>query len=143
MRKYVLSIVLIGLFIGCNPENEHPVPDVPVYIEPPIFIYDAEYNNLLNPYGMVTIQNQGYMGNGIVVVNIGNNEFKAYDATCCYEIKQGCIVSADSNSISLVKCNCCGSKYEVTFGAVNTGPSAYPLKTYKTAFDGEYLRIYN
>ena len=142
MRKYILSIVLISLFIGCNPENEHPVPDVPVYTDP-IFIYDAEYNNLLNLYGTVIIKGQGYMGNGIVVTNVGNNEFKAYDATCCYEIKQGCTVSTDSNSILLVKCNCCKSKYEITFGAVSEGPASYPLKTYKTAFDGQYVRVYN
>ena len=143
MRKYVLSIILAVLFVGCDSKNEHPVPNVPVYIEPPIFIYDAEYNNLLNPYGIVIVPNQGFMGNGIIIVNIGNNEFKAYDATCCYEVQQGCVVSADSNSNVLVKCNCCGSKYEVTFGAVNVGPATYPLKTYKTSFDGEYLRVYN
>ena len=141
--KYIFIVVLTVLFNACNPDNEHPVPDVPVYIDPPIFIYDAEYNSLLNLYGMVVVKNQGFMGNGIVIVNIGNNEFKAYDATCPYEIKQNCIVSADSNSIILVKCNCCKSQYEITYGAVNLGPSTYPLKTYKTAFDGEYVRVYN
>jgi len=142
MYKYILLISTILLFSTCKEDNKHPVPDVPIYVDP-IFIYDAEFNNLLNPYGMVFLKNYGYMGNGIIVINIGNNVFKAYDATCTYEIKQGCFVQQDSNSMLLVKCNHCGSKYEVTYGAVNTGPSTVQLKEYKTSFDGEYLRIYN
>jgi Rieske Fe-S protein len=142
MKRYILLIFLSVLFFKCSTENKHPVPDTPIYVEP-MFIYDTEFNSLLNPYGVVFLKNYGYMGNGIVVVNVGNDVFKAYDATCCYEVKQGCVVKQDSNSMLLVKCNCCGSKYELTYGSVSSGPSTVPLKEYKTTFDGEYLRIYN
>jgi len=88
------------------------------------------------------LENEGYLGNGIVLVNVGNFEYKAYDATCPYELNEDCNVVVDKSSISLIECKCCGSKYEVTFGAVSKGPSNYPLKTYKTAFDGTCIRIY-
>jgi nitrite reductase/ring-hydroxylating ferredoxin subunit len=141
MRFYIFTIIFVILLFGCKKEKKHPVPDIPVYET--INIYDAEYNNLLNPYGIVTIKNSGFEGNGIIVVNLGNNEFMAYDATCTYEVKKDCKVSPDPNSMTIVKCNCCGTKYEVTYGSVSEGIAGYPLKNYKTSFDGEYLRIYN
>lgn len=145
MRKYILFIVLIGLFSACSKDNDHPVPNIPIYIDP-IHIFPGK--PLSEIYGKEIIPNVGYAGNGVLVVNVGYDEygtyeFMAYDATCPYEVKQDCKVLTNQTSISLVECSCCGSKYEVTFGAVNTGPSTYPLKTYKTAFDGQYLRIYN
>ncbi len=147
MRKFFLFTAIIVLFSACGKDTQHPIPNIPIYIEP-ILIYDPEYIALLDPYEMVTIPNEGYLGNGIIVINTGTDsngdyQFVAYDATCPYDLKQGCAVSKDENSISLVVCSCCGSKFEVNYGAVNKGPASYPLKAYKTAFDGSYLRIYN
>jgi len=145
VRKFILSIILITLFASCDKENEHPVPNVPIYIEP-IHVFPGEPLSVI--YGKIIVPNTGYAGNGVLIVNIGYDEsgqykFMAYDATCPYEVKQGCIVLEDKSSISLVECSCCESKYEITFGAVSVGPSNYPLKTYRTAFNGEYLRVYN
>jgi len=141
MRKSILIPFLIILIVACSNDNEHPVPNTP-YLGSPICINDVEYFNLLNNYGIVFLENEGYLGNGILVVNVGNNEFMAYDATCPYEVQEGCKVLPDKSSMILVECKCCGSKYEVTFGDVNTGPSNYPLKKYKTAYDGACIRIY-
>ncbi len=148
MRKYIFTIFLIGLFLSCDKEKKHPVPDVPIYIEYPVCINDVEYFDLRDIYGKFILQNEGYMNNGIIIINVGYDEsgqykFMAYDATCPYEVKEGCTIVPDNSSVSLVECKCCGSKYEVSYGAVSKGPSNYPLKTYKTTFDGECIRIYN
>lgn len=148
MRKYIIPILIMLIFWSCTKdENKHPIPDIPIYLQYPISINDIEFLHLRDVYGAEILSNEGYFGNGILIVNTGiyngNNPYKAYDATCPYEIKQGCAIDLHESSISLVKCSCCGSQFEVSYGAVNKGPALYPLKTYKTAFDGEYIRVYN
>ena len=143
MRKSLFPLIFIILIASCAPDEQHPVPDIPIYLDYPLCLNDIEYFKLNNLYEVVIIDGVGYAGNGIAVVNIGNNEFKAYDATCPYEVKEGCEVIADESNISLVECTCCGSKYELSFGAVSSGLSNYPLKTYKTSFDGNCIRVYN
>ncbi|MDA3891933.1 MAG: hypothetical protein PF517_09765 [Salinivirgaceae bacterium] len=147
MRIYIISIVLIGLITACNKDSDHPIPNTPVYLNNPICINDVEYLALQNIYGNFVLENEGFLGNGIILVNTGlsdnGNPYKAYDATCPYEVDEGCTVLPDESSISLVTCGCCGSTFEVIFGAVNKGPANYPLKTYKTAFDGDCIRVYN
>lgn len=141
MRKSILILFLVILIVACGKDNEHPVPFAP-YLGSAICINDVEYFNLQNVYGMVILENEGYLGNGIVLVNIGNNEFKAYDATCPNEVNGDCKIVADKSSVSFVVCKCCGSTFELSFGDVSKGPSNYPLKKYKTAFDGNCIRIY-
>jgi len=142
MRNYSFTIILISLLTACNKDNKHPIPDIPIYVEA-INIYDPEYNALAQPFGKFLLKDVGYLNNGIIVVNLGNDEFKAYDATCTYELKEGCNVEIDEGSSLLVKCSCCDSKYEITYGAVSQGPSNIPLKEYNTIFSDGILRIYN
>jgi Rieske Fe-S protein len=137
-----VSIFSLIALNGCNKDNEHPVPNVSFYIEP-IYIYDPEYTNLLNVYGTIVIPDEGYQGNGILLINLGNDSYKAYDCTCTYEVEAGCKVSPNENQINSAVCSCCGSIYELTFGTPNSGPAGYLLKEYHVIFDGEYIRIYN
>lgn len=143
IRIALFSIASVVVF-SCNKDiNKEIIPDVPVYIGP-IHITDPEYQELFNlTYGTHVELDQGYMGNGIVVVNMGNNEFAAYDCTCTHEIESGCFVRPDESNSIIVKCKCCGSTYELLNGSVTQGPANYPLKKYKVTFNGEYLSIYN
>lgn len=149
MRNYIIATVIVILFSACvKEENKHPVPDIQVYLQYPISINDIEFIHLRDIYGAVILDGEGYMGNGILVVNTGiidnnNNPYKAYDATCPNEVEKGCAIDFDDSSISLVGCSCCDSQFEISYGSVNEGPAKYPLKTYKTVFDGEYIRVYN
>lgn len=138
----ILSILIIIVVTGCKKNYEHPIPDIPIYVEP-LYIYDPDYINLLNVYGTVVIHDIGYLENGILLINLGDGEFKAYDCTCTHEIEAGCRVLPNENQINSAVCSCCGSNYELTFGTPNAGPASYLLKEYKVIFDGEYIQIYN
>ena len=139
---YLLAIVVLFASYSCSKKNEHPIPDIAFYIEP-IYIYDPEYTELLHDFGAIVIPNEGYLNNGILLVNVGNQEFKAYDATCTYEIEAGCRVSPNENQINSASCSCCGSNYELSFGTPNSGPAKYLLKEYNVVSKGDNLTIYN
>lgn len=139
---YLLAILLFLVSYSCSKKNEHPIPDIPIYVDR-IYIYDPEYTELLHDFGAILIPNEGYLNNGILLVNVGNREFKAYDATCTYEIEAGCQVKPNENQINSALCSCCGSNYELSFGTPNSGPANYLLKEYHVVSDGDYLIIYN
>lgn len=142
-RITLFSIISIVLFCCNNKDNKDIIPEISIYIDP-IYVNDPEFQNLFfNDFGTHIITEEGYEGNGIVIINLGDRNFAAYDCTCTNEVKKGCFVRSNhSNSIS-VKCNCCESTYELINGTVTEDPAIHPLKSYKTTFNGEYLRVYN
>lgn len=148
MRSKIIRISLFSiistLLISCNRDNNNEIiPDVPVYIGP-IHVTDAEYQALFNlVYGNHLEALEGYQANGILLVNLGNNEFAAYDCTCTHEVEKDCFVRPENSNSVTVTCSCCESTYELINGSVTKGPANYPLKAYKTTFNGEYLSIYN
>ncbi|MBI9067126.1 MAG: hypothetical protein JEZ09_07530 [Salinivirgaceae bacterium] len=143
IRITILSIISMILFLNCKKDNNERIPDTIIYIDP-LYINDPEYQSLFKiPYSTYLVENEGYEANGILIINLGENNFAAYDCTCTNEVKNNCFVRLDDDSSVLAKCTCCGSKFELFNGSVNKGPAEYPLKKYKTAFNGEYLRVYN
>lgn len=142
VRFYLISTFSFLLLFGCGAENEHPIPNIPIYIDP-IYIYDAEYTSLLNVYGTYVVKNEGYLGNGILIVNVGNNEFKAYDCTCTHEVQDSCWVRPTETMINSAVCRCCGSNFELTYGTPSSGDAHFPLKSYKVAFGNSTIRVYN
>ena len=137
---FLLLAILFSLTTFCNDPNQGTIPYA--YVNISIDLQDPEYINLQNVGGTEMITG-GYNNNGIVVYRSGIDEFKAYDRTCPYNIEDDCRVYIDSTSQVLVKCPCCGSKYELVYGSVVQTPAKVPLKEYNTSFNGDYLRIYN
>jgi Rieske Fe-S protein len=63
------------------------------------------------------------------IVNLGNNEFRAFTAVCTHA---GCLVS--SYSAGRIRCACHNSFFD-TQGRVVAGPAPRPLRAYATALD--------
>ena len=130
IRITLLSIISMILFCNCKKDNNEIIPDTAIYIDP-LYINDAEFQSLFtNVYGTLVKENIGYKGNGVLIINLGNNEFAAYDCTCTNEVKKDCFVRPDEENIILAKCVCCNSKFELLNGSVNKNPAEYPLKKY-------------
>ncbi len=142
VRIYLLSTFSFLFLLGCDVENEHPIPNIPIYIDP-IYIYDAKYTSLLNVYGTYVVENEGYLGNGILIVNTGNNEFNAFDCTCTLEVTDSCRVRPNKSMINSAICGCCSTNYELTNGTPAAGEAGFPLKSYKVVFGNGTLRVYN
>jgi Rieske Fe-S protein len=63
-----------------------------------------------------------FTGPQVVVTQPSAGEFKAFSAVCTH---MGCIVNQVSNGT--IDCPCHGSQYNITTGAVVTGPAPKPL----------------
>jgi nitrite reductase/ring-hydroxylating ferredoxin subunit len=132
-----LWLLPLFLLIQCKKE-EGRIPSVNVnrYLYPsdPIFV------NLNAIGGWVYISGGS---RGIIVYRSSQDEFKAYDRHCTYQVESECgKVNVDINNVTL-RDSCCASEFMIMDGTVSKGPAKYPLKTYFTEYDGNKLHIYN
>ena len=77
----------------------------------------------------------------------GADEFFAYDRTCPHDYAVNGLsvrVNIDpSNSLNAI-CPECGTNYALAAGgAPSKGVGRYPLKNYRTSFDGTNVRVWN
>jgi nitrite reductase/ring-hydroxylating ferredoxin subunit len=85
----------------------------------------------------------GFEGNGIIIYR-GVDEFSAYDRTCPHDYKvNGLSIKVRVDFIYAV-CPKCGTTYALSAnGTPASGVGRYPLKNYRTSFDGRYVRVWN
>ena len=151
LRIFLVITVLTFGVGSCNKDEYDVIPDVTVdfYIDlnDPLFVnLGAIGNSVLIDAGTNNIGQfaAGFDGNGIIVYRAQLDEFLAYDRTCPhdYALNQSSIrINVDG---IFAICPECESNYALPgFGTPVSGPSKYPLKVYKTSFDGQYVYVYN
>lgn len=144
----VLSIILSS----CNKNND-VIPDV--YVDFILDLNDPEFVNLnamgssdtidarTNNWGSVAA---GFAGNGIIIYR-GADEFFAYDRTCPHDYVLNGLsikVKIDLTYSIYAICPKCGTTYALPAnGTPASGIGRYPLKNYRTNFDGRYIRVWN
>ena len=133
------NIFLLFLLLpsSCD-ENQQVVPNV--YVDFTIMLSDPDYNTLLIPGNSLNVTGGV---NGIIIYRISQDEFAAYDRTCTHNVDENCKVTVDESLVFAVDTACCGSKFLLLDGSAYEGTAIYPLKAYRTYFDGTYLRVYN
>ena len=106
--------------------------------------FDIDLNSVdfscLNTTGNFVYVTGGAFGNGIVIYRKSIDEFKAFDRTCTYKSQEGCKIKVDG--IFAID-SCCGSKFLITDGSVNSKPATVPLKEYSTVLNGTILHVYH
>ena len=86
----------------------------------------------------------GYDGNGIIVYRSLPDEFNAYDRTCPHDYAVNGLSIKVNVDFTQAICPNCSTCYALSaFGTPVSGPGQYPLKNYKTKFDGRYLSVWN
>ena len=81
--------------------------------------------------------------NGIVVYRLSTDIFCAYDRACPYDWENSAAwIVVEESGLTLTD-NHCGSQFNIIDGGVIRGPAQFPLKTYKTRYDGMILKVYN
>jgi nitrite reductase/ring-hydroxylating ferredoxin subunit len=152
IRYFLFILALAFLLNSCNKKND-VIPDVivdfSVSLNDPQFIdlrsfgstvlIDANTNNL-------GIRAAGYDGNGIIIFS-GVDEYYAYDRTCPHDyVLDGSSIRVNvdpSNSLNAI-CPKCGTNYALSAGGTpSKGVGQYPLKNYRTSFDGLNVRVWN
>jgi nitrite reductase/ring-hydroxylating ferredoxin subunit len=149
---FLITITLVIVLISCNKKND-VIPDVTVdfYLN----LNDPQFT-LLNSFGGVVLVNAntnnlgvwagGYDGNGIIVF-AGVGEFYAYDRTCPHDYAVNGLsvkVNIDPSNSLIAICPKCSTNYALSAGGTpSTGIGRYPLKNYRTSFDGINIRVWN
>jgi nitrite reductase/ring-hydroxylating ferredoxin subunit len=102
-----------------------------------IYPNDVTYLNLNYPGGSEYLTGGV---SGIIVFNIDGWSFSAFDRACPHDWddpESWLLVEPDGITI---KCQKCGSLFNILDGSVITGPSKYRLRQYYTKYDG--VRLY-
>jgi nitrite reductase/ring-hydroxylating ferredoxin subunit len=121
--------------MGCEGYDDG-MPRVPVNFY--IYLYDASYFDLLN-YGGYVYVTGGI--SGIVVYRLSEWEFVAFDRACPYDWDhEDSWIWVEPDRLTL-KCQKCGSLFNILDGGIIIGPSQFPLRRYATNFDGVRLRV--
>jgi hypothetical protein len=149
---FLTFMALAIITVSCNKKND-VIPDV--YVEFTLDLSDPEFFDLNAFGGTITVNSStnnlglraaGYDGNGIII-HAGVDEFFAYDRTCPhdYEINGTSIkVNIDPSNSLIATCPECKTNYALSAGGTpSKGIGRYPLKNYKTSFDGRFVRVWN
>lgn len=140
------------VLISCGKANNDIIPYSPVDFT--IDLLDPEFVNLsvigisdtidasTNNWGY---RSAGYDGNGIIIYS-GPDAYYAYDRTCPHDFaSNGLSIKVSINQPAVAVCPQCGTQYALSvYGTPISGPGKYPLKNYKTSFDGDrYIRVWD
>lgn len=152
IKLFFILPVFSLLIVSCQKNNNDVIPnDYFVYFT--IDINDFPYLMALG--GSDTIKandiritfgrenSGGYKNNGIIIY-AGADQYYAYDRTCPHDfVTDGSIIKVRLDS-QFAKCLKCGTVYALAAGGTPyTGIGRYPLKNYRTRFDGRYLTVWN
>lgn len=133
---FTLSLIAFS-FMGCRDQYEG-IPDVNVDV----------YINLQNPeyQQLAGIGSWAYVSGGskgIIVFNLDNSNFAAYERHCTYQPENSCSrVSVEASNFYALD-TCCSSRFQLIDGSPASGPAPRALKAYRTSFDGNIIHIWN
>jgi hypothetical protein len=152
LRFFLITAAFVLALASCNKKND-VIPDT--YVNFTLNLNDPEFVNLSGFGGSVTIDSHtnnwgpgaaGYDGNGIIIC-FGVEEYYAYDRTCPWDYVRNSLsvkVNIDPGNSTIAVCPKCGTKYGLTVGGTPaSGVGRYPLKNYKTSFQGNYVIVWN
>ena len=154
--KLKIIIILIAALttvslISCKKSKNNIIPDV--YVDFTIDLNDIIFRDLnaITNHVIVTYQTNnwggrsaGYDSSGIIVYRSNLDQFYAYDRTCPYDYEvNGLPIKVNVDFISAI-CPKCSTYYSLEAGGTpSSGPGRYPLKNYKTSFDGQTVHVWH
>lgn len=141
IKRFFLLVMIFGL-TSCNPDDE--VRNNP-YLNEISFRLDInlnlpEYNNLNFAGNSYTSYNHGI--NGVVVYNINNNQFTAFELSDPNHPLSNCSRLTVEGIIATCTCDE-GNSYNIITGELSTGTGQYSLKPYRIRKSGNMIEVYN
>lgn len=146
---FLFSLAFIVSMSSCSKAKNDVIPDV--YVNFTLDIDDPEFVNL-TAIGCDTVDARtnnwgtgaaGFNGNGIIIYN-GGDDFYAFDRTCPHDYEINGLSVKVKADFTIATCPQCGTIYSLSAaGTPASGVGQYPLKNYRTSFDGRFLRVWN
>jgi len=150
---FLIALSFAWNLSSCKKSKNDVIPDV--YVDFTLDLADPEFINLNAVGGTVMVDERtnnfgyraaGFSGNGIIV-HAGVDEFFAYDRTCPHDYAaagSAIRINIDNSTALYAVCPECKTKYGLPVnGTPAEGIGRYPLKNYKTSFDGRRVRVWN
>ncbi|MCX6334050.1 MAG: hypothetical protein NT092_07060 [Bacteroidia bacterium] len=152
IRYFFFLLVFVSLPISCEKNKNDVIPDTYVSFTMDIS-GDILFSDLTAIGNAVIVTSKtnnwgsysaGYDYNGIIVYRATLDQFYAYDRTCPHDYAvNNKSIKVNVDFIQAV-CPSCSTYYSLPAGGVPiSGPGRYPLKNYRTIFDGRYLTVEN
>jgi nitrite reductase/ring-hydroxylating ferredoxin subunit len=137
MKRFLTHIGFLGFvvfFMACEKRNPDPIPNCTVSL----VIHRDNLDSDLAAGRMKTFNSgRGYAGcNGVVVINLGNDEFLAFERYCPNDWRYDGVVVKHQNLAQEMpnhfECNVCKTKFNILDGQPMSGAvSRFPMRAYK------------
>lgn len=143
LKKSIFSLLLLCFLFSCSKDDNERINN-PYLIEDNfrlvLNLNLPEYNSLKFSGNSYATYNYGI--NGVVVYNVNNNQFTAFELSDPNHPLSEC--STLSVRGVLASCNCeDGNTYNVITGEITEGQAPYTLKPYRVRKSGNVLEVYN
>lgn len=150
--KALPKLIIFLALLACNEQEAvNPIPAVSIDIQ--VDFNNLQYDIDIDGARKITTKNYtktaqnfiGYNDNGIIVYRIEDNIFRAYDATCPYDLSKKKNISVAIKGLAL-QCPSCKSEFYFVNDCYPTDKSAarFPLKRYLVTNTGyKQIRIFN
>jgi len=146
-----LILISALIFSGCSNDKNDVIPDV--YVDFFINLSDPLFFDLnaVGSIAYVSYQTNnlgsvaaGYDNNGIIIYRATLDQFYAYDRTCPHDfVSEGVSVKVNGDG-NFAICPRCGTSYALpASGTPYSGVGKYPLKNYRTSFNGSVVHVWN
>jgi nitrite reductase/ring-hydroxylating ferredoxin subunit len=151
IRYFFITSFILLLPVSCDRNKNDVIPDCVVDFTIDIIDYpslQAVTGSAVVDKNDTRIDDRRYAGgfndNGIIIYRSMESEFLAYDRTCPHDWAVNELSTKINVDFTQAICPKCSTHYELfSFGTPSSGPGQYPLKNYRTSFDGRYLRVWN
>ncbi len=143
IRRILFLALLITLLFSCSTadENRNNNPYlVDINVNLTINLGLPEYNSLNFPGNSYTTYNYGL--NGVVVYNINNSQYLAFELTDPNHPVSSCSRLTVNGLIATCDCGD-GNEYNILTGEITKGEGQYALKSYRVRKSGNTLEISN
>jgi len=151
IRYFLIAPIILCTMVSCERNKNDVIPDEIVDFSIDIL----DFPDLQSITGSAAVDKNdariidrryagGFDDNGIIIYRSMEDEFLAYDRTCPHDYAVNGLSVKVNIDFTQAVCPRCSTRYELfSFGTPGSGPGKYPLKNYKTGFDGRYLRVWN
>ncbi|WP_317130353.1 Rieske (2Fe-2S) protein [Antarcticibacterium arcticum] len=141
-HKFLFILIAAFALTSCEPDDE--VRNNP-YLTNISFRLDLnlnlpEYNSLNFPGNSYVTYNRGI--NGVVVYNINNTQFTAFELSDPNHPLSGCSRLTVQGIIATCSCGD-GNSYNILTGELSSGTGQYSLKPYRVRKSGNIIEVYN
>lgn len=142
MKRFLLIFPLFLIFLGCSPDDDvrqNPyLPHLNFSVRFDLSL--PEYNQLNFPGNKFVTRNYGI--NGIVIFNLNNDQYLAFELTDPNHVPQHCSSLTVEATEAICSCGD-GNKYTIITGQPISGNGEYSLKPYRAVRVGNVLEISN